>query len=408
MAWPKEDWQRRLVHGFQYTIGYIHNFASICNHEQDSCRCTNFQTIVSDHSCFASKKPKLICKFCTRGSSEITSYCKECQLFLCNFCENYHAKIRPLLKHAIIKFNENEQGQFTLCKLCTNEEKATTFCRLCGFIGKYCVEVHEKIRIYSDHSVLVHNGKNIADLRLSEYSPTKSCDIHTTELCAFCPERGELICNMCEDVRSFRNLTCVTSYYALVDIINDYHIFLCDLVESIPSKSKLANIVSSLIVWIRLGQCDIILADELNEILSFGIKTYHPELAVPYTEVSCMRLKCILQSLRQDLVKLRSQCVDIHPLILTNPDTDSQGEITQFESRVLYDAHLDGIRAISETQDSVDSLELFGEGVRDKEETAGNIQYFQATADQEINNLRKHASFSSAENHESYHNIHSS
>jgi len=122
------------------------------------------------------KKQKLMC---LDGENEATSYCLDCQDYLCEFCSKVHKTMKMSKHHQIIAINEmkdegrqmnsitnsnsNSNNQL-YCQIHQNEEMKL-FCDDCKLsICPLCIDQHTSHRIFTLSNIIEIKKQSLLDL----------------------------------------------------------------------------------------------------------------------------------------------------------------------------------------------------------------------------------------------------
>ena len=92
------------------------------------------------------------------------------------------------------------KGNEIACQSCSSDGKATSFCHTCGFVCATCANLHETIKILTEHKTIPISKMREGALiqLLIKKAPTSTCQEHEGELLKlYCFECEQLICRDC-------------------------------------------------------------------------------------------------------------------------------------------------------------------------------------------------------------------
>lgn len=371
--------------------------------------CVHFFLVLINFDTFWSNTSS--CQNCNDGEKPI-AFCQHCKAFLDKRCVEFHKKIKSLLGHSILFRNDDDRK--LECENCVDGGKAIAYCRDCGFfLDVDCIEYHRKIKKLTNHSI-IHLLQN--NIKPSMLSPKRYCPVsnHDNDLSFFCLNKRELVCIQCHGIKNFDNVIDVKSIYKLIDLIYEIQHTFHKMQMVIPEgETTIKAFVADLQLLTYLGPFQTIDFSLLSSahLLSYHSETYRNNHELPFTKDSLCRLKRAMHICLQDL---RNMYEEYHRSQQSVGEVPVQEVVENHVNFSLCDDSIEEpeetddrtMGAIGATSDSLNSMELFGEGIQESTNKSAN-QCYQEPVDSDIRAFRKEIDFAeNSYNHDSFANVH--
>jgi len=173
---------------------------------------------------------------CLDGENEAVSYCLDCGVNFCETCSSSHKHFKISKNHKLIPIEElkDKNQPYSNSRMICSDGKndASSYCFDCEtYLCELCVNSHKKLRMSKNHRIVLLNEMEEEDQvhLIAKLNPQNYCQIHQRkELELFCEDCKLPICSTCIDQHTSHKIQTIVNIIdnekqPIIDLLNQVY-----------------------------------------------------------------------------------------------------------------------------------------------------------------------------------------